>query len=168
MADASICIGWVLPHEAGTPPNYAVTADNKGQVCAGVNSLAFPDDFAAIAALPITERPDAVNAFYQRTYWSQWMAALTSNAIAAYSLDAEVNEGQRIGIDILQEGIDACGGSVVVDGRLGTLTETAANAIEPTILLPAIQTARKAAYRRIGGPNLEAWLTRADLTPPFA
>jgi lysozyme family protein len=165
MADFTRCLSFVLPHEAGTPPSYAVTADNKGQVCAGINSLAFPADFAAIASLPIEERPAAVQAFYQRTYWSQWMADLDSNNIAAYAFDAEVNEGQRIGIDILQEGVDACGGSIAVDGGLGPLTVAAANAVPSAALLGAMHTARNAAYRRIGGPNLTGWLNRAADLP---
>ena len=173
MADASICIGWVLPHEAGTPPNYGINpdptqADPNAQVCAGINSHWYPDDFAAIIALPEDQRAPAVDAFYQRVFWSKWLAGLTSNAIAAYVLDAEVNESQRIGADLLEEAVDACGANVAVDGSLGPRTVAAANTISPAILLPALQNAREDAYRRIGGPNLKGWLARAALTPPFA
>ena len=165
MADFQKCLSFVLPHEAGTPPSYEVTNDNKGQVIAGVNSLAFPEDFAAIAALPIGQRPAAVQSFYERRFWNQYLAQIISNAIAAYILDADVNEGQCIGIDILQDAVDACGGSVVVDGHIGPRTVLAANQIAVATLLLAARSAREAAYRKIGGPNLPAWLARAALLP---
>ena len=175
MAEFSLCFnGFVLLNEAGNPPRYDIdpdpTKDDPGaQVCAGVNSASFPKDFAAIAALPISERPAAVFSFYQRTYWNQYIAQLTSNAIAAVVMDAEVNEGQRIGGRLLQEAVPAAGGPVVdVDGLLGPNTLAAANSVPPSMLLPAFQSVREAAYRKIGGPNLAGWLARAAKIPPFA
>jgi lysozyme family protein len=169
-ADFQTCYEWVLPHEAGNPPNYNVTNDNKGQVCAGINSLAFPADFAAIAALPIDERPTAVAGFYRRTYWNQFIAQLNSNAVAAYAMDAEVNEGQRIGCEIVQEAVNSQRGEtwLEVDGEWGPITISEVNDCDPTDLLPALKTCRDAAYQKIGGPNLLAWLARAALIPPFA
>lgn len=168
MADFQKCLSFVLPHEAGTPPSYEVTNDNKGQVIAGVNSLAWPADFAAIAALPIGQRPAAVYSFYQRTYWNQWIAQLTSNAVAAYTMDSEVNQGGFRGVDLLQAACIALGSTEIEDGQWGPATVAAVNGLPAETLRPALQAAREAAYERIGGPNLKGWLARAALWPPFS
>ena len=169
MADFQTCYEWFLPHEAGTPPKYAVTADNKGQVCAGINSLAFPADFAAIAALPIEQRPIAVEAFYRRNFWSTYCDQISSNDIAAYLLDSRVNQGPGTGVEILQKAVNIVPtpGAVIIatDGGLGPRTAAAVNTRDPVVLLRVFQGAREAAYRAIGGPNLPAWLARAALLP---
>lgn len=170
MASFENCYPFTLANEAGTPPNYAAVFDPtkndpRAYAIAGINSAFFPSQFNIIDQLPLNQRAPAVATFYEATYWNRWMADLASDLIAAYILDAEVNEGQRIGADILQDGIDACGGGVAVDGILGPLTIAAANAIPPATLFPAIHAARDAAYRKIGGPNLPAWLARAAKVP---
>ena len=165
MADFQKCLSFVLPHEAGTPPSYEVTNDNKGQVIAGVNSLAFPEDFAAIAALPIGQRPAAVQSFYERRFWSPYCDQIASDNIVAYLLDSRVNQGPGTGVEILQEAVNACGVALAVDGALGPNTAAGVNSVDPLALLHAFQDAREAAYRKIGGPNLPAWLARAALLP---
>jgi hypothetical protein len=175
MAEFDLCFSqFVLFNEAGKPPHYEVrpdpTKDDPGaQVCAGVNSAAFPEDFAVIAALPIDQRPAAVYAFYQKTYWNQYIAQLVSNAVAAVTMDAEVNQGIGKGVRFLQEAIPAAGGSVVtVDDVWGPITLAAANSVPAASLVAAFQTVRKAAYKEIGGPDLAGWLARAAKIPPFA
>ena len=165
MADFQICFNWMLPHEAGTPPSYEITNDNKGQVIAGVNSLAWPADFADIDALPIGQRPAAVQSFYERRFWSPSCDQVTSDNIAAYLLDSRVNQGPITGVRILQEAVNACGMGLAVDGALGPNTVAAVNSVDPLALLRAFQDAREAAYRKIGGPNLPGWLNRAALLP---
>ena len=167
MASFDICMDWVLPHEAGSPPKYAVTHDNKGDVCAGVNSLAYPRDFAFLAALPEADRLGAVAAFYQREFWNQWMGQIQSNAVAAYLLDCCINQGPGTGVKILQTALGACGQPVKPDGCLGPASLTAVNLIPPAALKGPFQNARIVAYSRIGGPNLSGWLKRASLWPPF-
>ena len=165
MADFQICFNWMLPHEAGTPPSYEITNDNKGQVIAGVNSLAWPADFADIDALPIGQRPAAVQSFYERRFWSPSCDQVTSDNIAAYLLDSRVNQGPITGVRILQKAVNACGIGLAVDGALGPNTLAAVNSVDPLALLRAFQDAREAAYRKIGGPNLPGWLNRAALLP---
>ncbi len=165
MADFQICFNWMLPHEAGTPPSYEITNDNKGQVIAGVNSLAWPADFATIAARPIDQRPSAVAAFYQRNFWSPFCDQIASNNIAAYLLDSRINQGPGTGVGILQEAVNACGMGLAVDGALGPNTVAAVNSVPWLALLHAFQDAREAAYRKIGGPNLPGWLGRAAILP---
>lgn len=158
----------MLPHEAGTPPSYAITKDNKGQVCAGINSLAYPRDFAFTASLNLADRPAAVAGFYQREFWNEWMNQL-SNPVAAYLLDSCVNQGPVTGVKILQRAVAFCDGEAMVyDGLLGTQTVSRANSCPPTTLRAAFQTEREDAYRQIGGPNLTKWLERAKLWPPFS
>ena len=175
MADFNICIEWVLPHEAGTPPRYTIEPDpTPGEpnalACAGVNSVAYPADFAEIVALPEAERPARVALFYQTQFWNQWYGRLTSNAVAAYTLDSAVNEGPGTGVKELQLAVNAVAGpeTVTVDDAWGPLTVTATNACNPTQLLAALKNVRDAMYQEIGGPDLAAWLARAALMPPFA
>ena len=188
MALFEICYEWVLPHEAGTPPRYNITADpvsplpnpdndpaiaadndrrRLAQACAGINSYWYRLDFAFIAALAEADRPAAVAAFYQRKFWSPQLAQIASNAVASYLLDSEVNQGQGKGVKILQTALGACGQPVKPDGCLGPASLTAVNLIPPAALKGPFQNARIVAYNRIGGPNLSGWLKRAKLWPPF-
>jgi lysozyme family protein len=170
MADFPTCFSFVLSNEAGTPPNYAVTNDNKGQVCAGINSLAFPADFAAVAALPISERPAAVYSFYQRTYWNQWIMLLVQ-MLAAMVMDSEVNQGQGTGVKVLQTACNTCSDGwpmIAEDGKWGPATVAAANAAGQA-LIPAFVQARVARYAITSGSAQDhaAWNARARKIPNF-
>ena len=104
-------------------------------------------------------------AFYQRNFWSPFCDQIASNNIAAYLLDSRINQGPGTGVGILQEAVNACGMGLAVDGALGPNTVAAVNSVPWLALLHAFQDAREAAYRKIGGPNLPAWLARAALLP---
>lgn len=173
MASFSTCFNqFVLLNEAGDPPRYHISpdptkSDPNAKVCAGINSAAFPRDFAFIAALPEDQRPAVVDAFYQRVFWNTYLSSLNSNRIAAVVLDAMVNQGPGTGVKLLQRATGACGLVMTVDGLWGPVTVAAANSVPPEKLFPAFQQAREDAYRKIGGPNLEAWLARAAKVPNF-
>src|SRR5208283_4911306 len=86
---------------------YANIPDNKGNVIAGVNSLAFPADFAAIAALPQNQRARAVAQFYQSNFWNPLrLGGLNSQDVANRVLDEAVNTGLREAAVALQEAIN--------------------------------------------------------------
>ena len=48
---------------------YALIPDNQGNVISGINSLAWPAQFEAIAAVPQAQRGPAVQQFYLQSFW---------------------------------------------------------------------------------------------------
>ena len=132
----------------------------------GVNSGAWPAEFAAIAALPQAERGPVVQAFYQKDFWNRWLGALASTPLGMRVFDACVNQGGGIGVRELQmavNSVDPDGPQVEEDGRWGPATEAAANARDPARLLAAFQAVRYAHYQEhdAGKPYLPALLARA-------
>ena len=168
MASPDICVPWVISNEDFDPPRCETVMDSNGfRVISGINEKFWPAEFALINAQPQALRLPMVVSFYTRRYWNTWLEQLTSNAIAAVTMDADVNEGQEMGVSILQEAVGACGSVVAVDGQFGPVTLAAVNSVPIARLLPSFQAARESAYRKIGGPNLDAWLKRAAKIPPF-
>jgi hypothetical protein len=171
MSDFNLCYSFLLPNEAafknGAPvfePNPDPTrSDPAAQALAGINSAYWPEDFAAILALPQDQRGPAIQDFYKRNFWGVWLDKLDSNKIAAMVLDASVNQGEGWAVRFLQT---ACGATV--DGIWGPNTIAAANSVPENVLIPAFVAARKARYTAVGGPSLPEWLARASKVPQFA
>lgn len=182
MADFAACLAFVLRDEDDTPPRYAterdpvwcrpnptsdpaIAVDNVKRAAAlaisGVNSYFHPDAFEDIFALPPAQRGPAVTGFYESTYFTGYLAQL-SDPVAMRVMDAEVNEGPGTGIMLLQRACNSLGAKLAVDGGLGQLTVAAANALDQSDLVAAFKAARVAAYKAIGGPNLQSWLARAN------
>lgn len=132
----------------------------------GINSGAFPKEFAAIAALPQAERGPAVQAFYLADFWNRWLGALQSTPVGMRVFDAAVNQGAGTAVRELQmavNSVNANGPRIDEDGAWGPETEAAANLCDPAALLPAFQAVRYAHYqeRDAGDPALPALLARA-------
>lgn len=134
----------------------------------GVNSAAWPAQFAAIAALPQAERGPAVEAFYEQRFWTTAEAAL-EDPIAERVLDTAVNRGTKAAVMDLQRAVNACGGTLGVDGNLGPLTVAAANACDQGALLTALRTARLADYQAVVAANqqLARFLGTAQAPGPW-
>ena len=168
MANFEICFPFTLENEAGTPPSYIPNADEPpgSEALAGINSHFYPSWFAMIAGAPIEERPAMVQNFYLKNFWNQWLEQIASNTLAAMVMDSEVNQGQGTGVKVLQMAVNMATGLAVltVDGAWGPNTVEHANACDEGLLNYFI-AGRQARYRAIGGPNLDAWLTRASKIP---
>ncbi len=142
-----------------TGPCYAIS---------GINSGAWPGQYAAIAALPQASRPAAVQAFYQAHYWNNWFQQLVSDEVAKRVFDFSVNGGAGTAVKTLQQAVNALGGNLVVDGGWGPATMAAANAADQNALVQAFIAARVAHYRAIVAANpadvpyLNAWIARAQ------
>jgi len=134
----------------------------------GINSKAFPADFAAVAALPQNQRGPAVEKFYETRFWNTWEGSL-SDAVAERVLDTAVNRGGVNGVKVLQTAVNACGGSLTVDGRWGPATVTAANTCDQDALLAALRTARLADYQAVvaANPSDARYLGTADQPGPW-
>ena len=96
MADFSVVYPWTLAFEDYTPPRYEpnpdpTKTDPGAQALSGINSAAWPEDFAAIVAIPQAQRGPAVQSFYERRYWNQWYAKFASNEVAKRVFDMGFN-----------------------------------------------------------------------------
>ena len=166
MSDFSKCLRYVLSNEDSTGACKTVPDSPEGCFAiSGVNSRSWPSEFAAINALPQDKRLPAVVSFYERRYWTPNVEGITSNNIAAYLLDASVNQGTGTAVRMLQNALRAIGEPVEVDGLLGINTRLAVNSVPVDRLLNAFMIERIGSYKAIGGPNLPGWLARAQRMP---
>ena len=174
MADFNTAFQWAMQFEdplmachqvpdaapAGAPePCYAIS---------GINSGAWPSQFASIAALPQTQRAPAVEAFYQAAFWNSWLAQIASDDVAKRVFDFGVNAGSGTSVKTLQQAVNTLGGSLTVDGGWGPMTLAATNAADPAALVQAFIAARVAHYEAIAAASpadqayLKGWLARAQ------
>jgi lysozyme family protein len=160
---------FMMSHEDPTQAHAIEPDDPPGaHVISGINSAAYPSQFAAIAAMPQADRGPAVENFYQTEFFNKWEAQL-SDPVEERILDAMVNEGPVTGVKDLQTAINSVSGAgtVVVDGGWGPATVAAANACDQLELVAAIQAVRKARYIAIVAAHPEdskyeaGWLARA-------
>lgn len=160
---------FMIQNEDATQAHAIVSDSPPGAFAiSGINSAAFPVQYAAIAALPQNERGPAVENFYQTVFWNKWLEQITSDAVAMRVFDAAVNMGPIISVKLLQEAINTLIlPTIIVDGVLGTHTISATNLCEPALLVTAFQNTRCAHYEAIVAKNpadekyLNAWIVRA-------
>lgn len=168
-ASFEVSFNWTMDFE--DPERlYATVPDAPpgAHAISGINSAAFPSDFARINAIPQAERAPAVESFYQLRFWSPWLEQLQSDELRKRVFDSEFNMGEGTGVKLLQTAVETVSGvSMGVDGLWGPATLHAANTCNPDMLCAAFITARKQHYRDIVNENpadakyLEGWLARA-------
>ena len=133
----------------------------------GINSAAFPTDFANIAAIPQSQRGPAVEQFYKTHFWNSWMNQISSDDVAERLLDAGVNMGLKTAVKLIQTAVTNLGNTVVIDGGFGPGTLAAVNSCDPTALVAEFRSLRIAHYEAIVASNPEdaqyeaQWLKRA-------
>jgi hypothetical protein len=152
---------------------HAVVPDTCPSGCAGpcyavsgINSGAFPADFARIAAIPQPQRGPAIEQFYMVHFWDQWIAQLDSDDLAEHVFDTAVNSGMGTAVKILQQAVNSFhqGNPLALDGCWGPLTVVAANACNPLTLVAAFEQARVAHLRQYDADNpyLAQLIARAE------
>jgi len=149
---------------------YAVVPDVGGYAIAGVNSHAWPAQYAQIKSLSQDQRPPAVAHFYLAEFWNPMkVGGILNQDVANRVFDAGVNAGPGTAVKLLQKAINALGGdSVTVDGQIGPGTLAAANACDPEALLASYREQRKERYVEIVkvnpglAGNMPEWLRRAQ------
>ena len=149
---------------------YALIPDNKGNVISGINSLAWPAQFAAIAAIPQAQRGPAVQQFYLQCFWEPMnLAGLKYQDLANQVFDSGVNQGPGTAGALLQRACNAVAGNsgtLDVDGDIGPLTLAEANSLMPLTLLDKFIQIRIEFYRQIvkhnpeDEPYLADWIRR--------
>lgn len=158
------------PVSAGPEDSPDVAARKRAaRAISGINSFWYPIPYQGLLATPQSMRGSLVSQFYMTTFWNALHIGLIDDQdLACHVLDACVNQGQGVGIQMLQEAVNDLSGPAVtalaVDGVLGPETAAAVNGLDPAHLLTAYTARRDERYRAIGGPDLEAWLARAAET----
>lgn len=169
MANFDVSFSWTMDFEDPARA-YATVPDAPpgAHVISGINSAAFPSDFARISAIPQSDRLPAIIDFYHLRFWSPWLQQIQSDEVAKRVFDAEFNMGEGTGVKLLQTAIEnAAGISLGIDGLWGPATLHGANTCDPDMLAAAFRTVRKQHYRDIVLKNpanakyLEGWLARA-------
>ena len=172
MADNfDISFDWLMDNE-DRKRECAIVPDYPpgSQAISGINSHFHPAQFAALAALPQSQRLPAVKAAYKTDLWNQWLARITSVEVVKRTLDTEVNEGPATGVKILQESVNDLKEHTVlaVDGGWGPHTVEQVNGCDPYQLVTVFKATRTQRYRDIVANNpaeeqfLEGWLARAQ------
>ena len=169
MASFDIAFEWTLQWEdpareyKQTPDNPPAGVQGPCWAISGVNSGAWPAEFAQIAAWTQTaDRALAVKKFYLDHFWNEHLAALTSDDLAKRVFDAGVNMGAATAVRLLQQALGCH-----VDCVWGPATVNAANQ-GGDALVEAFKYARADHYYRIvwrhpdDARYLKGWLARAQ------
>jgi lysozyme family protein len=175
MGNFDVCFSWLMQDEDATNL-HATVRDNCPSGCtgpcwaiSGINSGAWPVQFAKINALPQDQRGVEVKNFYQTQFWNQYFAQIASDEVAKRVFDMSVNGGEGTEIKLLQKAVNSfhVGNPLTVDGSLGPATVAAVNAVNPLTLVAAFQQAQEDHYRAVVAANpakakyLAVWLARA-------
>jgi lysozyme family protein len=171
MADFLPAYNFTMDNEdAGR--EYKIVPDVGGSAISGINSHSFPGEYAAIAAIAQHERGLAVEQFYERHFWNQWLAQLDSQDLANRVFDAAVNMGPGTAVKLLQRACNALVGStayaIAEDGNWGPQTVKQVNLSDESPLVNAFKNRRIGYYQAIVAADpskakyLPQWLARAS------
>jgi hypothetical protein len=178
MADWNTAYNWMMDNEDPARECAEVSDECLAGVAgpcyaiSGINSGVWPEEFAAIAALPQAQREPLVQQFYQDHFWNNWYAQLDSNNLAKRVFDFAVNGGSGTSVGCLQQALNKLAGSdgaqLVDEGEWCPMTVDAANAADPVALVAAFQEQRVAYYLAIAAAkpslamHLPVWIARAE------
>ena len=107
---------------------------------AGINDRYHPEAFKAISSLPAQERAKAA-AEYIQGYTAPLVEKLPQ-AIQPFTQDLAFNRGLGGATKYIQQGLNALGQKVAVDGGMGPKTLQAINQVEPRALMRAASQAQ--------------------------
>ena len=114
---------------------------------AGINDRYHPEAFKAISSLPAQERAKAA-AEYIQGYTAPLVERLPQ-ALQPFTQDLAFNRGLGGATKYIQQGLNALGQKVAIDGGLGPKTLAAINQVEPRALMRAASDAQlQDEYRR--------------------
>jgi len=178
MANWNVAYNWMMNFEdapracAQVPDASPGGAAGPCFAISGINSGAWPDEFAAIESLPQEQRGPFVQQFYENHFWNKWYAQLVSDEVCKRVFDFAVNGGSGASVHCLQQAVNALAGAdgaqLIADGDWGPITVDAANSADPLALTAAFQAARASHYHAIAAANpgkaiyLSGWIARAQ------
>jgi len=175
MADWSAAFNFMMDSEDASH-SYKQVSDAAPAGCpgpcyaiAGINSGAWPKEFAAIAATPQDQRGPLVEQFYRDHFWNDWFAQLASDEVAKRVFDFAVNGGAKGAVRCLQQSVNGLSGAgIAEDGGWGPATLHAANLCDGEQLAARFRSVRADHYRAIIAAHpedtkyLRTWLARAE------
>ena len=173
MAHWNTAYNWMMDNEDAARACAQVPDAPPGAFAiSGINSAAWPEEFAAIAALPQDQRVPLVQQFYENHFWNMWYAQLLPDDLCKRIFDFAVNAGSAASVRCLQQALNTLAGSgaaqLVDDSDWGPMTLDAANSADPVALVEAFQAERGAFHQAIVADNpslaiyLAAWTARAQ------
>lgn len=107
---------------------------------AGINDKYHPEAFKAISSLPAQDRAQAAARYV--TQYTQPFVSKLPQAIQPFAQDMAFNRGAGGATKYLQEGLNALGQSVAVDGGMGPKTLAAISQVDPKKLMQAASRAQ--------------------------
>ena len=173
MADWNTAYNWMMDNE-DAPRSCASAPDAPPGAFAisGINSAAWPTEYAAIAAVSQTERAPLVQQFYENHFWNDWFAQLNSDDVSKRVFDFAVNGGSGVAVRCLQQAVNSLlaegATTICEDGCWGPITLGAVNGADPAALVAAFQARRVAFYQGLvatdpgKGIYLKGWTARAE------
>ena len=175
MADWNIAYNWMMDNEDAARACAQVPDACPGGVAgpcfaiSGINSGAWPVEFAAIAAEDQASREPLVQQFYENHFWNGWYAQLNSDELCKRVFDFAVNAGSGASVRCLQQAVNSftLSDPLAVDGGWGPKTVAATNMCNQATLVAAFQQQRVAYYQAIVAASpgkaiyLNAWIARA-------
>ncbi|HEY1985981.1 MAG TPA: putative peptidoglycan-binding domain-containing protein [Terracidiphilus sp.] len=178
MADWNTAYNWMMDNEdtarACRQVPDAPPAGFTGACYAisGINSGAWPTQFATIAALPQADRGASVQQFYRDQFWNNWYAQVASDDLCKRVFDFAVNGGTNPAVRCLQQAVNSLPSNgtapIAEDGGWGPATLAAVNDADPDALVSAFNAKRVAHYQAIvadkpgDAPYLAVWTARAQ------
>jgi hypothetical protein len=175
MADWNTAYNWMMDNVDALRACAQVSDACQGGVAgpcfsiSGINSGAWPVEFAAIAAADQDCREPLVQRFYQDHFWNYWLAHINSDELSKRVFDFAVDGGSRTSVRCLQLAVNSFyhGNPLIEDGEWGPKTMAATNACNPETLVAAFQQQRVTYYQAVVAADpekatfLNAWIARA-------
>jgi hypothetical protein len=178
VADWNTAYDWMMDFEdapracAQVPDDAPCGVAGPCYSICGINSGAWPAEFAPIAALPQEQREPLVEQFYQNHFWGTWFPRVDSDEVCKRVFDFAVNGGSGTSVRCLQQAVNsllaADAAPIAEDGGWGPVTLGTVNAADPVALQAAFQSMRVAYYQAIVAADpskavyLAAWTARAN------
>ena len=137
-----------------------IVPDVGGHAISGINSAAFPAEYAVIADASPSARALMVRNFYLDHFWNRWLESLHDIELAKRVFDAGINMGAETAVRVLQKALN-----IKEDGAWGPNTLGTANSASNAVGL--VIAARVAHYQDIVAKHpdkavyLDEWLARA-------
>ncbi len=177
MADWNTAYNWMMDNEDGSrackqvPDAGPAGWSGPCYAISGINSAAWPTQFAAIAAIPQDQRASAVQQFYHDNFWNSWMAQIASDDLCKRVFDFAVNGSSYHAVRCLQRAVNSLPGNgtqLKEDGGWGPMTVAAVNAADANALLAEFKAQRVAYYEGCAAADpskaqyLNVWKARAQ------
>jgi lysozyme family protein len=175
MADWNTAYNWMMDNEdfsraCKTVPDAGPAGAGPCFAISGINSAAWPAQFAAIAAIPQDQRAPAVQQFYHDNFWNNWFAQVASDDVCKRVFDFAVNGSTHQAVQCLQQALNSLGTGARLqeDGGWGPMTLAGVNAADANAMVAAFKAQRVAHYRAIvtanpaRAPFLNGWIARAQ------